>query len=212
MSTPINQIRGMSGGNSLPPVTMQIYDPTPPSQPQYQSQGQQPQYQSQQAQMMPSDMTTPGGGNPLVDDILREFDAPPGEGYTQDLNVGSINYAMDSVHVPPPMNAQAMKHLQGESTQVVAASEAFIPSPSDTSMSLGITKGNSDLMARIITAAKPLLTVFIIVLIMSLHHTNRFLFSFFPQLLLENGQLSIYAILLRCTLATLLYYLATLLF
>ena len=59
---------------------------------------------------------------------------------------------------------------------------------------------------KIIKEAKPVLIVFVIVLVLSLYQTNRLIFGFLPHLILENGELSIYAILLRAAIAAVLFF------
>jgi hypothetical protein len=66
--------------------------------------------------------------------------------------------------------------------------------------------GDESLYQKIIKEAKPVLIVFLIVLVLSLHQTNRLIFGFLPNLILENGELSIYAILLRSAIASVLFF------
>ncbi len=221
MSTPINQIRSRmtTGGQSpaMPGNNPLVYDPNPPA----------PLHDPNQlGTTFPAPPQMPSSDNGgMLEDILREMErssAPDSMG--QDPNVGLMNYAINPVNIPPPMSKQAQMQLQSEATHAAAPMMDAIDegmtnqqtnnSSSNSTLALfgGSELTGSALGQKIINTIKPLIIVFIIVLILSLHQTNRFLFSFFPQLLLENGQLSIWAILLRCTIAVILFYVTSLVF
>lgn len=225
MSTPINQIRsrmttnggGSGNGNvvGVPSIgTPMVYDPNPPVYGNSISHD-----PNQLGTTFPVSPQMPSSDNDgMLEDILREMErssVPNTVG--PDPNVGLMNYAINPVNIPPPMSPHAKMQLQSETTHVaapVAHVDENIRQSTNTTLSLfsGNELTGSVLGRKIISSVKPLLLVFIIVLVLSLHQTNRFLFSFFPQLLLENGQLSIYAILLRCTIAVLLFYTCNLIF
>ena len=225
MSTPINQIRSrmttgapaMSAGApamSAGAASM-MYDPTPP-QPIHD-----PSQLGTTFPALPQMPSGSGDSNGMLEDILREMErssAPDALG--PDPNVGLMNYAINPVNIPPPMSQQSRMQLQAEATHAAAPMMQLDDTAHDsdangtglnssTSLNWGELTGSA-LGHKIINSIKPLIFVFIIVLIISLHQTNRFIFSFFPQLLLENGQLSIYAILLRCTIAVILFYITSL--
>jgi len=203
MSTPINQIRSMnanSGGNTggiLPPELI----------PQVQS--------SQPGQQLISPVYNPNvdlssaniSNSQLVDDILKEMDTRPvpGANHMMDMNVGNINYAMDpSVHVPPERNPAAQRIISGgEQTQMpsMATYQHMNLSGDDYNKLV-----DESIYQKIIKEAKPVVIVFLIVLVLSLHQTNRLIFGFLPNLILENGELSIYAILLRAAIASVLFF------
>ena len=221
MSTPINQIRSrVSTGQSaqLPPMggAPMMYDPTPPPplhDPQqlgatFPLQMEQPGASFMQPPQMPS-----ADNNGMLEDILREMERSSGsDSMGPDPNVGLMNYAINPVNIPPPMSQQIKQQLQAESTHAAAplvAIDEHMTNPDPTTLNSSTLLGElsgGPLGQKIINSIKPLVFVFLIVLVLSLHQTNRFLFSFFPQLLLENGQLSIYAILLRCSIAVVLFY------
>ena len=145
--------------------------------------------------------------NQLVDDILNEMDRQtvPGAQHTMDTNVGNINYAMDpTANIPPQRdpNVQQMLQSGGENTKVPSLSTF---TNLDTH---GMNLGDESMSSKILREVKPVLIVFILVFLLSLHQTNRVLFGFFPSLILENGELSIYAILLRASIACVLFYVA----
>lgn len=203
MSTPINQIRSIhanSGGNTggiLPPELI----------PQVQS--------SQPGQQLISPVYNPNvdlssaniSNSQLVDDILKEMDTRPvpGANHMMDVNVGNINYAMDpSAHVPPERNPAAQRMISGtENTHMPSmATYQHMNLSGDDYNKLG----DETLYQKIIKEAKPVVIVFLIVLVLSLHQTNRLIFGFLPNLILENGELSIYAILLRAAIASVLFF------
>lgn len=203
MSTPINQIRSMnanSGGNTggiLPPELI----------PQVQS--------SQPGQQLISPVYNPNvdlssaniSNSQLVDDILKEMDTRPvpGANHMMDMNVGNINYAMDpAAHVPPERNPAAQRIISGgEQTQMPSMSTYQHMNLSGDDHNKLV---DESIYQKIIKEAKPVVIVFLIVLVLSLHQTNRLIFGFLPNLILENGELSIYAILLRAAIACVLFF------
>lgn len=226
MSTPISQIRTMSAITQPGPLSMPSYDPNPPGP---MSSMQQPQMggggmQQQQQGGMPdfANMPPMAGGmgdigssqaqqppNQLVEDILREFEEPPGGNYQQDISAAGMSYAMDPVHIPPPKNPQAVQQLQPEETRVPSATMSNSVSLSADRPGQSPSSSVFGKFGWLVDALKPLVAVFVIVFLLSLHQVNRYIFTLFPQLLLENGQLSIYGILLRALIATILFYLGT---
>lgn len=209
MSTPINQIRTMAAITQPGPLNPPTYDPTPPQANNMQqppadfSMGMMPGGDMQQQQQQP---------NQLVEDILREFEEPPGGNYQQDISAAGMNYAMDPVHIPPAKNPQAAHQLQSEETRVPSATAPGNMSLAMEDMNSGSGSSSGGMFGKfgwLVDAIKPLVAVFVIVFLLSLHQVNRYIFTLFPQLLLENGQLSVYGILLRALIATVLFYLAT---
>lgn len=228
MSTPISQIRTMSAITQPGPLSMPTYDPNPPgpmtSMPQQSMMGggmQQQQPAMPDFTNMPHQMSGGMGDmgssqvqpqqNQLVEDILREFEEPPGGNYQQDISAAGMSYAMDPVHIPPPKNPHAVQQLQAEETRVPSAVQSGTVSLSADGAhnSSSGAEGVFGKFTWLFDALKPLLAVFVIVFLLSLHQVNRYIFTLFPQLLLENGQLSVYGILLRAMIATVLFYLAT---
>lgn len=205
MSTPINQIRSMTAnsgnpGGILPPELM----------PQVQS--------SQPGQSLIAPIYNPNvdlspatvSNSQLVDDILKEMDTRPvpGANHMMDVNVGNINYAMDpSAHVPPERNPAAQRMISGgEQTQMPNMSQPGGYMNLSGGESFDMTYEELSYTQKIIKEAKPVLIVFVIVLVLSLYQTNRLIFGFLPHLILENGELSIYAILLRAAIAAVLFF------
>jgi len=220
MSTPINQIRSrLASGQptQLPAAggSPMMYDPTPPP-PLHDPQQLGTTFpQQQQFSQMPPQMPSQDN-NGMLEDILREMErTSASDSMGPDPNVGLMNYAINPVNIPPPMSQQVKQQLQSEATHAAAPLMTIDEHMANINGNDQPTSNSSTLLGeltggvlgqKIINSVKPLVFVFLIVLVLSLHQTNRFLFSFFPQLLLENGQLSIYAILLRCSIAVILFY------
>jgi len=226
LSTPIQQIRnlGNQGGNvgggmgggmpGLPSMSTQqvnqnlqmpVYNPNPDSIPQQQPQN--PMVQN------PLQQPATQNNSQLVDDILREMTNEDfQQGPEPDLNVGNINYAMDSVNIPPEAQVSNEGQLQPENT-MVSSVENILNNGVDSSDIFSDLKLDEPIdetaVDKFVKEAKPVILVFIIVVVLSLHQVNRVIFSFVPQLIIENGQLSIYGILFRGLLAAILYFAGT---
>jgi len=233
LSTPIQQIRnlgnqggnvgggiggGMGGGMAgLPSMSTQqvnqnlqmpVYNPNPESIPPA------PQQQLQNP-MVQNHLQQPATQNnsQLVDDILREMSSDDiQQGPEPDLNVGNINYAMDSVNIPPEPQVSSKGQLQPENT-TVSSVESILNNGVDSSDIFSDLKLDEPIdetaVDKFVKEAKPVILVFVIVVVLSLHQVNRIIFSFVPQLIIENGQLSIYGILFRGLLAAILYFAGT---
>jgi hypothetical protein len=196
LSTPISRIRnsgaGMSqqssGQNMQLPAQMPIYNPNPPAVEQ----------PPQNFAQSPSN---------LVDELLTELEAQPE--FQQDTNVAQSQYAMDPVNVPQTLEQRNKQMLQSENTQSVTSNANGIQEGmmDEAYMFNNVNKIQStSLLDTIITEGKPVAIVFVLFIILSLHQVNRIIFSFVPQLLLDNGQLSLYAIILKSVLACIIYY------
>jgi len=198
MSTPISRIRN-GGGGGMPqqssgqnmPLQMPVYNPNPPA------------VEQQPMQQMPQQSQSN-----LVDELLTELEAQPD--YQQDTNIAQSQYAMDPVNVPQTLEERNKQMLQSENTQSVTSNSNGIQEPmtDEAYMFGGVNQMTTkrSMMDTIITEGKPLVIVFLLFVILSLHQVNRIIFSFVPQLLLDNGQLSLYAILLKGVLACVIYY------
>lgn len=222
LSTPIQQIRNLGGqgvsiGNnmsglpSMPTqqvnqnLQMPVYNPNPDSFPQQQLQNQMVQNPLQQTSIQ--------NNSQLVDDILREMTNEDfQQSHEPDLNVGNINYTMDSVNIPPEAQVSSEGQLQPENT-TVSSVESILNNGVDSNDIFSDLKLNEPIdetaVDKFVKEAKPVILVFVIVVVLSLHQVNRVIFSFVPQLIIENGQLSIYGILFRGLLAAILYFAGT---
>lgn len=219
LSTPIQQIRNLGNQGPMPGLPsmstqqvnqnlqMPVYNPNPESIQQSPQQLQNPMGQN------PLQQPSTQNNSQLVDDILREMTNEDfQQGPEPDLNVGNINYAMDNVNIPPEQQATGKGQLQPENT-TLSSVENILNNGIDTTDIFSDLKLNEPIdetaVDKFIKQSKPVILVFVIVVILSLHQVNRVIFSFVPQLIIENGQLSIYGILFRGLLATILYFAGT---
>jgi len=214
MSTPINQL-GLNKGQ----MSSQSYDNT--------------EYDNA---TLFNNMTSGGAGSnndSLVDDLLNTIESqqtmmPPGTSYQNDHNASGFSHMTDGqAGVPPNMdpNAHAMlapEYTRPEQRMAPGGDLATSVRAKQTLMygnneqpSYAITEGLNDssktYLEQLFYKSKPILVVFVLMFILSLHQTNRVIFGFVPRLLLENGQISIYGMLLKAVLAAVLYYIILLL-
>ena len=209
LSTPINQIRNQNNNLALqPPLNQSTQEPNTPLQMPIYNPNIQPSNNNQSNAVPDSLMPQQniGSGDNLVDDLLNELESQPE--YQQDINVAHTQYAMDNVNTPPTKTEQDIHMLNSENTHSVSVNDNshLLSAKSFTNDDYNFQNNNKTLFQTIIDEAKPCIIVLILFIIFSLHQVNRVLFSFLPQLLLENGQLSLYAILLKAVIATVLYY------
>ena len=215
MSTPINQIRNNSQQpqQNMPnqPLIPPIYNPN--ANVEIAAQNQLP---GQNLTNVSDPMASNQPHNQLVSDILNEMNDEPGMGEVDDTNVSNFNYATDNVNIPPQRNTNNANNLKSEETFIVDSQDGSLKNNETLGSMKNIDllnkidmdddENNVSMTQKIITKVKPLIIVFIIFIVLSLHQVNRLLFSFFPKLLHENGQLTLYAIILRATIASLLFF------
>ncbi len=210
MSTPISQIRsqinnaGGAGVGALPPELVPMVQSS-------QNGGGNPGAMMSTIYNPNVDLASPAqqSNSQLIDDILMEMNSGsvPGESHMMDTNVGNINYAMDpTANIPPPRNPNITKMMNsgGEQTRIPSIKSKHINEYYAENQAFT----DESMTAMLLRELKPVVIVFVIVFILSLHQTNRLIFNLLPQLILENGELSIYAILLRAAIAAGLFYLA----
>lgn len=138
----------------------------------------------------------------LVEDILKEMGDSPGAEHQSNINSQAYQYAMDSSQVPPTKyNPQAQMQATPEYTQHMMSETT----PNSLLGSIGINLSGASLKNKIMNNLKYPLIVFIICLLISLPEFNRFLFGFFPRLLLESGQVSIGGVILKALVGMVLY-------
>lgn len=186
-----------------------------------------------------NNMTAGGAGSnndSLVDDLLNTIESqqtmmPPGTSYQNDANASGFSHMTDGqAGIPPEMdpNAHAMLAPEysrpeqrmapgGDLAASVHAKQSLLygDNNANSSSRYNITEGlNADgktYLEQLFDKLKPILVVFVLMFLLSLHQTNRVIFGFVPQLLLENGQISVYGMLLKALLAAVLYYVILLL-
>ena len=217
MSTPINQIRKQmnnpSGGGGDMPTSGQHMMQPPINQPM-----------TQPMPQIPAEMNQPTASagltdNQLVNDILKEMGDSPGTGNQADINVGSMNYAMDSSQVPPEKLAGNYLETQGQETlnpinsSMGGTTEPITSIHSPTNLdetnkllnSLSLNDSSVPIQTRIINMFKHPVIVLAICIIISLPIFSRTLFSVFPKLLKESGEISILGVVLKALIGAIMF-------
>ena len=143
----------------------------------------------------------------LVEDILKEMGNNPGLEQQSNINTQALQYAMDQSQVP------AYKYNEQDNIQPTIPydnySEKMINQQRNLNSGflsqIGINLNGETLKEKIMRNSKYPILVFCISFIISLPEFNRFLFSFFPKLLLESGQVSISGVLLKAFVGMILF-------
>ena len=143
----------------------------------------------------------------LVEDILKEMGDSPGMEQQSNINSQALQYTMDSSQIPAYKQNDHNEVLQ-PINQYNNYSEKMINEQQLNSgifSTMGINLNSESIKDKFMRNIKYPLLVFIISFIISLPEFNRFLFGFFPRLLLESGQVSIGGVLLKSFVAMLLF-------
>jgi hypothetical protein len=144
----------------------------------------------------------------LVEDILKEMGDSPGAELQSNINSQALQYAMDSSQVPPTKynppqhNNEGMMNYNNYSQKMMMDQSQ---NQSGILGQLGFNLGGETLKDKIMKNIKYPALVFVICFIISLPEFNRFLFGFFPRLLLESGQVSIGGVMLKALVGSILF-------
>jgi len=194
-STPINMIRRGGGSEQpTPDISMMVGMGGMGGMPGM------PDMQNMQSPM--------GSDSQLVEDILKEMGDSPGAEQQSNINSQSLQYAMDSAqvppnkYVPPQQNESAMMDYNNYSQKMMMEHEQ---KQSGILGQLGFSLSGESLKEKIIKNVKYPGLVFVICFLISLPEFNRFLFGFFPKLLLESGQVSIGGVMLKALVGMILF-------
>ena len=146
----------------------------------------------------------------LVEDILKEMGNSPGIEHQSNINAQALEYAMDSSQVPAYKYIEPEQHnQQSQSLPYDNYSEKIMNKQQHLNSGflsqIGINLNGETLKDKIMKNIKYPLLVFFMSFIISLPEFNRFLFGFFPKLLLESGQVSIGGVLLKAIVGMLLF-------
>ena len=191
-STPINLLRRNGDVSSTPTFSMDNIDL--PTQQINSQMGQQFQSQSSESQ--------------LVEDILKEMGDSPGMEQQSNINSQALQYAMDSSQVPAHKYTGQNEQLQpiqpynNYSEKIVHQQQNL---NSGFLSQIGINLNGESLKDKIVKNSRYPILIFVISFLISLPEFNRFLFGFFPRLLLESGQVSIGGVLLKGIVGMLLF-------
>ena len=196
-STPINLLRRNGDTSSTPNFSMDNID-LPQNQMQMNNQG--------GSQFMPQ-----SSESQLVEDILKEMGDSPGLEQQSNINAQALQYAMDSSQVPAYKYTgqyEEMKPIQPIEPYTNYSEKIMNQQASLNSnflSQIGINLNGESLKEKIIKNIKYPTLVFFISFLISLPEFNRFLFGFFPRLLLESGQVSIGGVLLKGIVGMILF-------
>lgn len=147
----------------------------------------------------------------LVEDILKEMGESPGLEQQSNINSQAYQYSMDNSQIPIYKNNSYQNNDNYDDRNYT---EKMIHQQQNANSGLlnqiGINLNGATIKDNIIKNIKYPSLVFVICLIISLPEFNRFLFSFFPKLLLESGQVSIGGVLLKAIVGMILFTLIAL--
>lgn len=144
----------------------------------------------------------------LVEDILREMGESPGASSQSNISSSAFNYITDNAQIPPhkysnPNSTQHLDMNDKNNNNTTSINEGFNPSGLMNQISFSLS--GSNIKQKITHNFKYPILVFVICFILGLPEFNRFLFSFFPKLLLESGQVSIFGVLLRSLIGMIIF-------
>lgn len=181
-STPINMLR--RGDTALPP----------PMDPSLQQSGQLPAFPN---------LNQDNSDSQLVEDILKEMGANNISAENQSsINSQAFQHMMDSSQVPPNQYVPPTESIPppGWSQKIMQDNQ-----PNGMLSQFGINLNSESLKDKIMKNIKYPLLVFVLCFIISLPEFNRFLFGFFPRLLLESGQVSLGGVLLKSLIGMIIF-------
>ena len=143
----------------------------------------------------------------LVEDILKEMGDSPGAEQQSNINSQALQYAMDQSQVPAYKYTEQNNTLHPEQTYNNYSEKMMNQQQLNSGFlsQIGINLNGETLKEKIMRNIKYPILVFCISFIISLPEFNRFIFSFFPRLLLESGQVSISGVLLKSIIGLLLF-------
>lgn len=143
----------------------------------------------------------------LVEDILKEMGNSPGMEQQTNINSQALQYAMDSSQVPAYKQMDTNEPFQPMTTNNNYSEKMVHQQLNNNGLlsQIGINISGESLKEKIMKNFKYPILVFILSFIISLPEFNRFLFSFFPRLLLESGQVSIGGVLMKSFVGMLLF-------
>ena len=141
----------------------------------------------------------------LVEDILKEMGESPGSEQQSNINSQAYQYAMDNSQAPVYKSSQEQNRYDDDRHYTEKMMHQQQQMNSGLLNQMGISLNGASIKDKIIKNIKYPGLVFVISFIISLPEFNRFLFSFFPKLLLESGQVSIGGVLLKSIVGMLLF-------
>jgi hypothetical protein len=143
----------------------------------------------------------------LVEDILKEMGESPGLEQQSNINAQAYQYAMDNSQKPSykTMHTQDNNNYYDDNNYSEKMMHQQQKVNSGFLGQIGINLSGDSIKDKIMKNIKYPGLVFVLSFIISLPEFNRFLFSFFPKLLLESGQVSIGGVLLKSIVGMVLF-------
>lgn len=155
---------------------------------------------------MNSQFNSSNSESQLVEDILKEMGDSPGNEQQSNINSQSFQYAMDSSQVPAYKYSEPSQQNQPyDSYAEKMMHQQQLQNNNGLLSQFGINLSGASLKDKIMKNIKYPGLVFVLCFIISLPEFNRFLFSFFPKLLLESGQVSIGGVLLKALVGMVIF-------
>lgn len=134
---------------------------------------------------------------PSVEEMLKEMEVP------SNMNMDSINYAMDESQIPPPKMDQNFLQSNDEPIHQQPVEKS---KDSEENSLLGINIGNGGtMMTKCINLLKHSGIIFLLVFVVSLPQVNRSVFTQIPGMLEESGEINIKGVMLKAVIVTLLF-------
>jgi len=184
LSTPIDALRRNGDTSSTPNFSMDSLDFTKQNNNQFNGQTSDSQ---------------------LVEDILKEMGDSPGLEQQSNINSNAYQYAIDNSQIPTYKTAQPPNGYYDDKHYTEKMMHKQEQTNSGLLGQIGINLSGASIKDKIIKNIKYPGLVFVISFIISLPEFNRFLFSFFPNLLLESGQVSIGGVLLKAAVGMIFF-------
>lgn len=149
----------------------------------------------------------------LVEDILKEMGESPGAASQSNINSQAYHYATDNSQIPPhkyvdpAVMAEQQSELQAAMNKQANGGNGITGGLSANGFmnQISFSLSGNNLKAKAVKNFKYPILVFIICFILGVPEFNRFLFSFFPKLLLESGQVSITGVALKSLVGMILF-------
>jgi hypothetical protein len=148
-----------------------------------------------------------GSNSQLVEDILKEIGESPGAENQSNINAEAFQHMMDGSHIPPNQYMPPPGAMPPQNQNDYNYSQKLYNDnkPNTLLSQFGINLSSETLKDKIMKNIKYPMLVFVICFIISLPEFNRFLFGFFPRLLLESGQVSFGGTLLKACVGTVIF-------
>jgi len=158
-----------------------------------------------------NDLNNQNSDSQLVEDILKEMGNSTGSEHQSNINSQSYQYAIDNSQVPAYKSSPQQEQNSYYDDRYYADKMMHQQKQSNSGLlsQIGINLNGDSIKEKIIKNIKYPILVFVLCFIISLPEFNRFIFSFFPRLLLESGQVSIGGVLLKSILGMLIFTLSS---